>query len=142
MDRPRDWRTAKLEIPYQLFRQRDLLELHLVNASRGGAQQRAGCEQDRGLHVCSMQEVLREEMILCLIDGERAEAVDGWLGGVVGVEVTQLPEAALASSSPRVHGRGNRALGSLQPRLQATTDNSHMAGHSSVYLLSLLTATV
>lgn len=30
---------------YQLLRKRDLVELHLVNASLGGAQQRGGCDQ-------------------------------------------------------------------------------------------------
>jgi len=35
---------------YELLVDGDLLELHLVNSGRGGAQQRTGCEEAGGLH--------------------------------------------------------------------------------------------
>ena len=37
-------------IAYQLLGQRDLLELHLVDAGRSGAEQRGGCEEHGALH--------------------------------------------------------------------------------------------
>ena len=51
----RSARQSKLEVrrmsmTYQLLGQRHLLELHLVNASRGGPKQRTGCEDKSVLH--------------------------------------------------------------------------------------------
>lgn len=39
-------------VTYQLLRQRDLLKLHLMDAGRGGPQQRTGREKNCGLHGC------------------------------------------------------------------------------------------
>ena len=42
--------TRPITTPYQLVLQRDLVELELVNLSRGSAQQHRSCQQGERLH--------------------------------------------------------------------------------------------
>lgn len=47
-------RRLSRPLTYQLFRQRDLLELHLVDPGGCGPQQRSGCDDAVGLHAVAI----------------------------------------------------------------------------------------
>ena len=79
---------------YKLFRQRDLLELHLMHAGSGGAKQRTRCEEDGGLHGVGRRQEQNKYVSRSKSITKGKKGIECWGDGdgvvVVGVSKQQL----------------------------------------------------